>query len=125
VAQGKKYRIQLTVIEPWKDDTIETDPNGFDNHRASWIQLLGWPNKRLIWSNWFATILRVGGPGLEEHLLHLEQQNGSWTATFEPRSSGEVFLYVNDTAIGVPWLYDFFYWVNNHGTATVKIEKLP
>jgi uncharacterized protein (DUF2235 family) len=125
VVQGKKYRIQLTVVDLWKDDIIETDPNGFDRHRASWLQSLGAPYRRLIWSNWFATILRVGGPGLEEHLLHLEQQNGSWTATFEPRSSGEVFLYVNDAVIGVPWLYDFFYWFNNHGTATVKIEKLP
>jgi uncharacterized protein (DUF2235 family) len=125
VTQGKTYRIALTIGDAWKDNTTGTDPNGFDNHRASWIQLLGWPYKRLIWSNWFATILRVGGPGLEEHLLLLEEKNGAWTTTFEPRSSGEVFLYVNDTAIGLPWVYDYFYWSNNHGTAKVKIDKLP
>ena len=76
-----------------------------------------------MWSNWFATILRVGGPGLEEHLLRLEEKEGAWTTTFEPRSSGEVFLYVNDTVISLPWIYGFFYR-NNHGTAEVRLEKI-
>ncbi len=124
VAQGKTYRITLTIGEPWADDDISTDPNGFDRHKAHWLQLPGWSLRRLIWSNWFATILRVGGPGFEEHLLNLKLQDGGWTTTFEPRSSGEVFLYVNDATISLPWVYDFFYWHNNHGTAQVKIEKL-
>jgi uncharacterized protein (DUF2235 family) len=124
VTEGETYRITLTVKEPWKDDAIETDPNGFDFRRASWLQLPGAPYRRLVWSNWFATILRVGGPGLEEHLLQLEQKDGGWTTTFEPRSSGEVFLYVNDTVIGLPWIYGLFYWWNNRGTAEVKLEKL-
>jgi hypothetical protein len=124
VTQGETYRIRLIVGEPWKDDKIDTDPNGFDNHRAVWTQLPGAPYRRLIWSNWFATILRVGGPGLEEHVLDLaEEKPGVWTTTFEPRSSGEVFLYVNDTVLSLPWIYDFFYR-NNHGTAEIKLEKL-
>jgi hypothetical protein len=123
VTQGATYRIKLIVANPWKDDQIGTTPNGFDHHRAAWLQLLGAPYRRLIWSNWFATILRVGGTGLEEHLPRFEEQEGAWTATFEPRSSGEVFLYVNDAVVSLPWIYDFFYW-NNHGTAEVKLEKL-
>lgn len=122
VTQGKTYRITLKVTEPWKDKGTGTDPNGFDRHRASRLQSLGAPYRRLIWSNWFATILRVGGPGLEEHLLDLELKDGTWTTTFEPRSSGEVFLYVNDAVIGVPWLYGLFYR-NNSGTAEVTLEK--
>jgi uncharacterized protein (DUF2235 family) len=124
VTQGETYRVTLKLDKPWMDNKTPTDPNGFSNRQASWVQLLGWPYKRLIWSNWFATILRVGGPGLEEHVLPLEKTDGAWSATFEPRSSGEVFLYVNDSAIGLPWLYDYFYRANNHGTATVELEKL-
>ena len=125
VTQGKIYRITLTIGQPWADDHIPTDPNGFNNHHAGWLQLLGVPFKRLVWSNWFATILRVGGPGFEEHLLKLTPQpGGGWTTTLEPRSSGEVFLYVNDTTISLPWVYNLFY-LNNWGTAQVKIEKLP
>jgi len=125
VTQGETYRITLAIREPWMDDKIATNPNGFDYHGAAWSQLPGVPYRRLIWSNWFATILRVGGPGLEEHLLDLkEEKAGAWTATFEPRSSGEGFLYVNDAVIGLPWIYGLFYWWNNHGTAEVKLEKL-
>lgn len=124
VTQGKTYRITLTIVEPWADDDIATDPNGYDWHRAHWLQLPGWSLRRLIWSNWFATILRVGSTGFEEHRLQLTPQEGGWTATFEPRSSGEVFLYVNDATISLPWIYDLFYRINNHGTAQVRIEKL-
>ena len=125
VSSGETYRISLKVIESWDDDGTATDPNGFDNRRAGWLQMLGWPYKRLIWSNWFATILRVGGPGLEEHLLKFEEKDGVWTTTFVPRSNGEVFLYVNDTVLSFPWIYDVFYRSNNHGKADVTIEKLP
>jgi uncharacterized protein (DUF2235 family) len=125
VTRGETYRITLSLGQPWLDDKIPTSPNGFDHRQAAWSQLPGVPYRRLIWSNWFATIVRVGGPGLEEHLLDLrEEKPGVWTATFEPRSSGEVFLYVNDAVIGLPWVYGLFYWSNNHGTAEVKLEKL-
>lgn len=126
VAEGETYRITLKVTDAWLDHKTATNPNGFDNDRATWVQLLGWPYKRLIWSNWFATILRVGGPGLEEHLLRFEEKEGnSWTTTFAPRANGEVFLYVNDTVLSFPWIYDVFYRSNNHGKAEVRIEKLP
>jgi uncharacterized protein (DUF2235 family) len=126
VTQGENYRLTLKVTDTWKDGDITTDPNGFDVSRASWLQrILGWPYRRLIWSNWFATILRVGSPGLEEHLLKMDGGKGDvWTTDFEPRSSGEVFLYVNDSVVGLPWVYSLFYWWNNHGTADVKLEKL-
>jgi hypothetical protein len=124
VTQGETYRIRLVIGEPWMDADIATSPNGFDHRQAAWLQLPGVPYRRLIWSNWLATILRVGGPGLEEHLLQFEEKEGAWTTTFKPRSSGEVFLYVNDAVISLPWIYDWFYR-NNHGTAEVKLEKLP
>ncbi len=124
VTQGETYRIKLVIGAPWMDADIASSPNGFDHHQAAWLQLPGAPYRRLIWSNWFATILRVGGPGLEEHLLQFEEKEGGWTTTFQPRSSGEVFLYVNDAVISLPWIYDLFYR-NNHGTAEVTLEKLP
>ena len=123
VRQGETYRIKLTIGEPWKDADIAANPDGFDRHQATWFQSFGAPYRRLIWSNWFATILRVGSTGLEEHRLKFEEKEGAWTTTFEPRSSGEVFVYVNDTVISLPWIYDLFYR-NNHGTAEVKLQRL-
>jgi uncharacterized protein (DUF2235 family) len=123
VTHGEIYEIKLALTEadPWIDGTIHTDPKGF--RISSWLQLPFVPFKRLIWSNWFAPIVRVGGPGLEEHLPDFQPDGkGGWTATFEPRSDGEVFLYVNDTSIFLPWLFTHFY-NNNHGKAVVSLRK--
>ncbi len=134
VTHGEAYRISLAVIKPWFDDELAASPNGVRN--STWAQLPGVPFKRLIWSNWFAPIVRVGGPGLEEQLpdFKFEKQipyekngvsdNGSvWTATFVAHGDGEVFVYVNDTSIFLPWLFSRFYQ-NNHGTAVVSLKKM-
>jgi len=123
VTQEETYEIKLVLTDkdPWLDDTIPTDPKGF--RISSWTQLAGVPFKRLIWSNWFMPIVRVGGTGLEEHLPDFQPDgNGGWTAKFQPRSDGEVFIYVNDTSIFLPWLFTHFY-ENNHGTAVVSLRK--
>jgi hypothetical protein len=39
------------------------------------------------------------------------------------RKDGEVFIYVNDTSIFLPWLLTYFY-ENNDGTAVVSLEKM-
>lgn len=145
VTHGERYRIELEIREPWLDGSIATDPNGFGWSTMSWRQIWGVPYRRLIWSNWFATILRVGGPGLEEHRLVFTEEEVKtrlptteqerqmaqtqaptkkvWAATFRARSDGEVFLYVNDTVIGLPWIFDFFYTHNNKGSAVVTLRK--
>jgi hypothetical protein len=122
VARGERYQIRLVVTAPWFDSTIPADPRGFEE--SSWAQLWGVLYKRLIWSNWFAPIVRVGGPGLEEHLPDFKDEgNGNWTASFTPRSDGEVFVYVNDTSIFLPWLFHAFY-DNNQGKAVVSLKKM-
>ena len=122
VVQGETYYVTLKIDKPWDDGGTETGPNGFGGIH-SLHHLLGWPFKRLIWSKWSATILRVGGPGFEEHLLRLDGQGDAWTTTFEPRASGEVFLYVNSSTLSLPWIYDRIYRTYNHGTADVMIAK--
>jgi uncharacterized protein (DUF2235 family) len=122
VTHGETYQINLAVKDPWIDRSIPASPKGFAT--SSWVQLLGVPYRRLIWSNWFAPIIRVGGPGLEEHLPDFKPgADGVWNATFVPRSDGEVFVYVNDTSIFLPWLFSHFY-NNNHGTAVVSLKKM-
>jgi uncharacterized protein (DUF2235 family) len=124
VTHGETYEISLTVKEPWLDQDIPAGPQGFE--KSTWAQVAGIPYKRLIWSNWFAPIVRVGSPGLEEHLPDFKQspgQSGLWTASFIPRSDGEVFVYVNDTSIFLPWLLTHFY-NNNLGKAVVSLKKM-
>ncbi|MDU1664757.1 MAG: DUF2235 domain-containing protein [Bradyrhizobium sp.] len=123
VAQDETYVITLDVATPWSDAEIPASPTGFGY--GTLAQVPGIPFKRLIWSNWFAPIVRVGGTGLEEHLPEFKQDpaNASrWTAEFIARSNGEVFVYVNDTSIFLPWFWHAFY-DNNHGSATVSLRR--
>jgi uncharacterized protein (DUF2235 family) len=124
VTHGESYQISLAVKDPWSDHGIPAGPEGFA--RSTWMQLAGVPFKRLIWSNWFAPIVRVGGSGLEEHLPPFTRdpaKSNVWTAKFIARSDGEVFVYVNDTSIFLPWLFTAFY-DNNEGTAVVSLKKM-
>lgn len=124
VAHGETYEISLEIDGQWTDKGIPASPAGFA--KSTWGQLAGIPYKRLIWSNWFAPIIRVGGPGLEEHLPEFRQDasNGNiWRATFTARGDGEVFVYVNDTSVFLPWLFTSFY-DNNTGRAAVSMKKL-
>jgi uncharacterized protein (DUF2235 family) len=124
VTHGETYQISLAVKDLWFDGGIPASPEGFA--KSTWAQLAGVPFKRLIWSNWFAPIVRVGGPGLEEHLPDFKLEFGKsnlWTAKFTARSDGEVFVYVNDTSIFLPWLFTAFY-KNNQGTAVVSLKKV-
>ena len=124
VTHGETYRIKIEVTEPWTDHGIPASPEGFA--RSTWGQLAGAPFKRLIWSNWFAPIVRVGGGGLEEHLPEFKREqpaNNLWTGEFTARNDGEVFVYVNDTSIFLPWLLTLFY-DNNHGKAVISLKKM-
>ena len=146
VERNKSYRITLAVTDPWEDGHdyhqpdpkkargIETGPLGFGPEKMRPAMWLGIPIRRLVGSNWFATILRIGNRGLGELVLPFERQDAprcqcpaaaSYSATFRARKSGELFVYVNDSVIGIPGLFDVFYTSNNKGKADLKIELLP
>jgi hypothetical protein len=124
VAQDEKYEIALTIDEAWKDREFDASPKGFA-WGSAW-QVPGIPFKRLIWSNWFRPIVRVGSTGLEEHIpafLPDSSDPKRWTGQFVARNDGEVFIYVNDTSIFAPWLLHFFY-DNNQGSAKISMRRL-
>jgi len=134
VTKGATYRVEIRVSSPWIDGYdpekpagISTDPRGFGWSKTTAFQYFGLPYRRLMWSNWFSTVLRVGSKGLEEHLLNLKEETAAggvvYTATLRPQKSGEVFVFVNDSVIGLPWIYDYFYRSNNAGAATITLQK--
>jgi hypothetical protein len=43
-------------------------------------------------------------------------------ATIKPTREGELFIFVNDSVLGIPGLYDFFYR-NNKGTAKLTVTR--
>jgi uncharacterized protein (DUF2235 family) len=137
VVEGKTYRVTFTKgALPWEDGHkyekpeeagIPTGPNGFGWDSMSWKMIGGIPLRRFVSVNWFQAIVRVGSTGLDEQPLTFTPKSGPKTsaeATFKARSSGEVFLFVNDSVLVLPRLSQFFY-DNNMGTAEVKIDLVP
>jgi hypothetical protein len=62
--------------------------------------------------------LRVGVTGQDEQALRFDEPGrgccrpagpATCTASFTARSSGPVFVFVNDVVIGIPYLVDRFY----------------
>jgi hypothetical protein len=145
VQRNKTYRITLAVTDPWEDGHkfgepnaekargIETDPKGFGFEKMRPVMALGVPTRRLLSSNWFATIIRIGNRGFGEIVLPYDRKESppcqcpsttSYTAQFTARKSGELFVYVNDTVVGIPGYFDVFYASNNKGKADLTLELL-
>lgn len=132
VKEGVTYRVAFAVAEPWKDGSYNADPYGFaaTTHglKAALIFAPGTVFKRWWSQPWIQPIARVGRRGNDEYALSPLQpadnvvgKNGSMVAEFTARTTGELYLYVNDAALALPGLSDFFYRDNNHGTANVTI----
>jgi len=145
VERNKSYRITLVVTDPWEDGHkfnesdpekargIETDPRGFGRDKMRSTMALGLPIRRLLASNWFATIIRIGGSGFGEVVMTFDRKESprgqvpsttSYTAKFKARKSGEVFVYVNDSVVGIPGYFDYFYTLNNKGRADLTLQLL-
>jgi uncharacterized protein (DUF2235 family) len=149
VKKGSTYEVVLTVTEPWEDGYkfmesdprkakgIETGPEGFGYDKMRPAMYLGLPLRRQIASNWFATILRADNKGFGEvtPVFIRDESPGSsglprYKATFKAPRDGEIFVYVNDSVVGLPGYFDLFYredaWtrMTNKGKADLTIELL-
>jgi uncharacterized protein (DUF2235 family) len=145
VEKGKSYRVTLTVTDPWEDGHnfkepnpekargIETDPRGFGFEKMRWTMAPGLPIRRLLASNWFATVLRIGNTGFGEVVPSWERNEAppcpcpakvTYTAKFKAKKSGELFVYVNDSVFGWPGYFDFFYTLNNKGAAQLTLQPV-
>jgi len=145
VEKGKSYRVTIVVTDPWEDGHnfkesnpekargIETDPRGFGFEKMRWTMIPGLPIRRLLESNWFATVLRIGNKGFGEVVLSYKRNDSppclcpekiTYTATFKAKKSGELFVYVNDSVLGWPGWFDYFYSLNNKGKAELTLEPV-
>ena len=129
VRSGLKYEILVTMTTPWEDDGRPVPPAGY---RTSTIQSdQRWKGyatiflRRILFRPWYRLIARVGETGVDEYFLDpVPVQNTSPQAyrdRFVAQRSGEIFLYVNDAATGLPWLSDWYY-KGNKGSAKVTVR---
>ena len=134
---GARYRITITIGDAWFDGEGNcADTRGFaagaHGLRGGVVFYPATLFKRWWGQPWFKPIARVGRFGNEEYALDPlppdvaggpKCSKGELVAEIEPKKSGELHLYVNDAAIGLPWGFDRFYR-KNLGTAQVTVRRL-
>ncbi|WP_315812274.1 DUF2235 domain-containing protein [Bradyrhizobium sp. SZCCHNR2028] len=131
VRPGFSYEIVVTMTDPWEDAGHPVTPAGY---RTSTVRgyargtfYAGILLRRVLFRPWYRLIARVGETGVDEYFLDpVPAPNTTpqaYKARFKAERGGELFLYVNDAVIGLPWVYDAFY-PNNTGKAKVTVRLL-
>ncbi|MDT7837931.1 DUF2235 domain-containing protein [Aquabacterium sp. OR-4] len=134
---GASYGIELQVTQPpehcgstaggaWCDDSLDADWRGVTTtplrHRLAWLL------KRELRLPFFAPIARIAGEGSDVYALQPDPPqarpdlNRVLRSRIDARTSGELFLYVND-AVGPPGNPGLFY-DNNRGLARYTVWPL-
>lgn len=62
VEKGRKYRIWITMQDPWFDRTIMSGLNGFTYGGHTWAL----PLRRVYAADWFQPVVRIGNAGADE-----------------------------------------------------------
>lgn len=146
VVAGQSYTIDLSVTG-WRDgsgdgggDWIDADVDGWrtgeetDGVRGpAWFMSLFTPFRRHLLVDWYRIVARVDDQLFDRHPLHDSEEpaegdkgrtgdrNTTLHATFTPRRSGELYLYVNDAVFFTPSVLSSIY-DNNDGKATVVVN---
>jgi hypothetical protein len=120
--EGTRYQIRLSDPIGWGSvsldrNKVQVDPDGlWTPLSGAPLLLLALPLRRDLGKAWFRPIIRIGAREYEEHMI------GEGSFEFVAKQTGDLFFYVNDAVIGVPFFWDIFYW-NNHGSAKLSIRR--
>jgi hypothetical protein len=132
VIAGHHYEIGITLTSPWLDDDIGTTPVGYETTAVEMPRRLlvysGIFLRRILFRPWYRLIARVGETGVDESFLDpvktaSDSDQPTYKATFKADRPGEIFLYVNDAVVALPWLVGSFY-IHNLGAAKIKVREL-
>jgi hypothetical protein len=123
VTKGARYDVTITVTRSWTEGGKAFTPAGYSNGRH-WYLL---PLRRNYFRHWNLVLARVGDVGEYEDFIDPKPVDGK-PMEFVGRTArldrgGELFFYVNDAALALPWIYDLFY-SNNDGEATIVVKRL-
>jgi len=127
VKANQSYEIELdaSTSPTWLDNTGEASVAG--------IKAWGWPHylfapiKRSWDVDYFMPMLRIGERGNVEPVFNMKStEKGSGTAKliFTASRDGELFLYLSDAILPVPYAAQVFY-KNNCGSAAVTVGPSP
>jgi hypothetical protein len=134
IERGARYSITMVRSDDWADGDFTSPVDGYEmSELPTWGDRLAsfalLPLRRVFLREWFRPIARIGAYGNDEYFLDPPADDTAQTKTkellsvFTARKTGELFLYVNDATIGLPWGTDYFYRAN-YGKAAVVVQRL-
>jgi len=120
--QGQSYRIRMEFVPAWKNG--DTATTGFVGTTV--MSFLAVPFRRWLSEPWFNPIARIGAIGSDEYPLGnidgLELGNPILEAQITARTSGELFIFVNDVLPISVVLWN--YYAGNRGEALVSVTPI-
>lgn len=127
-AGGARYYVKVEPLTPWKGWFVPVPEGGFSaKEPPPWyyriVLTLGVPLRRELTRDWFRVVLRYGRVGGEEAFLDPDPTDPLIQATVKPTRSGELFIFVNGAAVGVPGAYDVFYRFFHSGSARLTVWR--
>jgi hypothetical protein len=148
VTEATRYVVTFDVVEPWRDSSLATTPEGLASGEFPWgLGYIAGPFKRVIGAHYLQPLIEIRPiePGnvlsgnIQIYPLAVRQVGDTRTrfrGDFKAARSGELYLFVNDAMLPFTsprWgKYDYHYFYKssgrgdepgNHGTACVTIES--
>ncbi|WFU16217.1 DUF2235 domain-containing protein [Bradyrhizobium sp. CB3481] len=131
--QGQKYSIMVTPPDPkdrehaWRDGDgtiVSTRGRLNPGFIAKLKEAIKWPLKRHLFVEPFKVIARVGSIGSDERVLEPDDDTRTNRLDVQiiPKSSGELFLYVNEAVLVWPGKRNYFHQ-DNSGKATISVQR--
>src|SRR5258706_6917469 len=118
----ERNRAARTFRQLRRFDHVINSDKVFGTHSYATIFL-----RRIMFRPWFRLIGRIGETGVDEYFLDPipvpQTTPQAYRATFTAQRGGELFLYVNDAVIGLPWLNAYFF-KRNTGSARVTVRLM-
>ena len=124
IEAGQQIKITFESTASFKDGSIvategyrSTDLGVVPLWRIP-LKLFLVPLRRVLLQPWFRVIARIGVTGSTQEFLVPDptEEHYRINHTFTARRSGELFLYVNDAVLGVPYIWGRYYMQNSGQT---------
>lgn len=132
LARGRTYLIQIENPMGFEDDGFDASKGFYASDEKlpfarQLVHTLGTPLKRAWRQKWFTITARIGSVGAEEEYLLPEPNEDTahliYAEHIKPKTTGELFLYVNDAVFAWPGPYGTFYR-NNEGKTRVLVRQV-
>ena len=140
LVEGYRYRIMLKTNNEWKDLDVVADLGGWTPRPAgseaveAYEPWWGGPAavlRRHLFEPWYLPVAKIGRAGMDAYplrpakpLLPKRDKRLQLSVDITARSTGPLYLYLNDAVFFTPSWSRLFY-ANNQGQASVEVSQLP